>query len=355
MNFAAAGNRFLLSLIACSCSLHSQGTSARSQSTVPEPFDGSSDCSSCRADIRVESTLVQIPVSVTDQRGRFIRGLPRENFRVFEDGVEQDVSKFSTGDSPVSVGLIFDTSGSMATRLPTARRAVAQFLKTTSPGDEFFLLPFDSRPGFVSGFTHNAVIILDQLKRTEVAGSTALLDAVYIGLQELKMGHNPRRAMVIISDGEDNNSRNPESAIEKMIQESNVQIYAIGVHQAVYSRFRRIKPDGAELLMRLCSDTGGRSFELDDERDLPEVAVGIGLEMRSEYVLGYRPMNQNWDGNYRRVVVKLVQTPNFPHLRAYWRRGYDAPHGTSGDLRNNRFLSKHRARMANRPHPYGSR
>jgi Ca-activated chloride channel family protein len=328
MHLVLPGHRFLLSLLACSCFLHSQGTRVPSQSKVAEAFDRRSDCSSCRADIRVDSTLVQIPVSVTDRRGSFIQGLTRGTFRIFEDGIEQEVSAFSSGDIPVSVGLIFDTSGSMATRLTMARRAVAQFLKTTNPEDEFFLLRFDSRPGSVSGFTHSARSILDEVGRPEAHGSTALLDAVYLGLREIKKGNNPRRAMVIISDGEDNHSRYPKRAINTMTRESDVQIYAIGIHRMVYSRQGRIQREGAELLRHLCVDTGGRSFEIDDECDLPGIAARIGLEIRNEYLLGYRPMNQNWDGKYRHITVKLVQPPEIPHLRAYWRRGYYAPHGT---------------------------
>jgi VWFA-related protein len=264
---------------------------------------------------------------VTDRHGNAVLGFRRGGFRVLEDGVEQEVSAFSWGDAPMSVGLIFDASGSMATKLPMARLAVAEFLKTTNPEDEFFLLPFDSRPRPVTGFTNNAEVILNEVGRTVADGSTALLDAVYVGLRELQMGHNPRRALIIISDGEDNHSQQTRRTLDTILREADVQIYAIGIHQLVYSRYRRLKSGGAELLERLCSDTGGRSFEVDDQRELPAVGARIGLELRNEYLLAYRPTNQNWDGKYRHIEVKLVQSPEVHHLKAYWRRGY---YGTPG-------------------------
>lgn len=303
--------------------LCAQGTKA-SHDAVAEAFTGHGNCYSSRTNIRVDSTLVQVPVSVMDRRGGLIHGLPRGAFRIFEDGVEQEVSTFSGAEVPVSVGLIFDTSGSMETKLPMARLTVAQFLKTANPEDEFFLLLFDSRPWPVSGLTHSVEVIIDEVNRIDANGSTALLDAVYAGLREIKRSHNPRRVLLIISDGEDNHSRYTEGAIQTAVRESDVQIYAMGVHQIVYSRRGgRITSRGAELL-----DTGGRSFELDDVRDLPGAAARIGLEIRNEYLLGYRPTNQNWDDKYRRIALKLIQRPELPHLRASWRRGYYAPAGT---------------------------
>jgi Ca-activated chloride channel homolog len=320
------GSRSLLILAACSVLLHAQAIIGHH--TVGQAFAMPRNCSACSADIRIDCTLVQVPVCVTDRRGGFILGLQRGSFRVFEDGVEQEVSSFSGTDVPVSVGLIFDTSGSMETKLPMARAAVEQFLKTANLEDEFFLLPFDSRPRPVSGFTDSAEAILDEMRRTEANGSTALLDAVYAGLGELKKAHNPQRVLVIISDGEDNHSRHTKREIYDAIRESDAQIFALCIHPLVYSRHGRIRPVGAELLSRLCIDTGGRSFEIDDVHDLPGIARKIGLEIRNEYLLGYRPTNENWDGRYRHITLKLMQSLEFPHLTANWRRGYYAPNGT---------------------------
>lgn len=282
-------------------------------------------CSASRANIRVDSTLVQLPVSVTDRHGSFVQDLPPGAFRVFEDGVEQEVSAFSAGEVPVSVGLIFDTSGSMQSKLPMARLAVAQFLKAANPDDEFFLLHFDSLPRPASRFTNRPEMILDEVGRAEANGNTALLDAVYVGLREMKEAHNARRVLLIISDGEDNHSRHTERAIHNAKRESDVQIYAMAVRQVVLSlRGGRITPNGAALLKDLCTGTGGRSFEVDDQRDLPWIAARIGLEIRNEYLLGYRPTNQNWDDKYRHITLKLIQPPGVPDLKAYWRGGYYA-------------------------------
>jgi Ca-activated chloride channel homolog len=271
---------------------------------------------------------VQVPVSVTDRRGGVIPGLQRGTFRVFEEGVEQEVSAVSSDDVPASVGFIFDTSGSMQAKLPMARLALGQFLKTANPQDEFFLLTFASRPGRVMPFTNGAEMILDEVRRAEANGNTALLDAAYAGIRNIKNARNQRRALVIISDGEDNHSRHSETAIREAERESDVQICAMCVPQVVYSRRGRISSDGKALLERLCIDTGGRSFEVDDEQNLPGVATRIGLQIRNEYMISYKPTNQKWDGKYRHITLKLIQPPGLPHLTACWRRGYYAQQGT---------------------------
>jgi Ca-activated chloride channel family protein len=277
------------------------------------------------AAIRVDSNLVLVPIAVTDNRNRLFPALQIGSFRVFEDGIEQQVSSVSSGDVPISVGVVFDTSASMKTKLEMARRAVTQFLKTTNPEDEFFFLPFDSSAGPMSTFTHDPEVILYQVGSTEARGSTALLDAISTGLGKLRQGHNPRRAMLIVSDGEDNHSRYTKSEIKAMIREANVQIYAMAIRQQILSRRGRPVSEGPELLKQICNETGGRSFEIEGERDLLAAADRIGLELRNEYLLAYRPTNQQWDGRYRHVTVKLIETHGMPHLRAYWRRGYRAP------------------------------
>lgn len=322
----------LLILVAFEAPVHAQESSFPRRSSVAERLAVSGNSSCCRTDLRVDSTLVQIPITVTDRRGSFVHDLPRSAFRVFEDGVEQEVNTFSAGDTPVSVGLIFDTSGSMETKLPMARLALAHFLKTARPEDEFFLLLFDTLPRPTSVLTNDVGRLLEEVVRAEASGSTALLDTLFVGLHEIKKAHDPRRVLLVISDGEDNHSRYTHMEIRKAVRESDVQIYAIGLREIVYSkRGRRIIPRGAELLRALCNDTGGRSFavDVDDKSDLPRIADRIGFEIRNEYVLGYRPTNRRWDGKYRHVAVKIIQPPGFPGLRAYWRRGYSAPQETT--------------------------
>ena len=327
MHLGRSAHNVLLVLATCT-GLNAQAPEW-GHATVANSLSASSRFAQCRADIHIESTLVQVPVTVTDRRGGFVQDLQRGAFRLFEDGVEQEVTAFSGGDAPVSVGLIFDTSGSMQAKLPMARFALVQFLKSANPEDEFFLLRFDTIPRPASHFTNSTEIILNDVGSTEAGGTTALLDAVYDGLREMKKAHNPRRVMLVISDGEDNHSRHTESAIHEAERESDVQIYAIGVHQIVYSRRGgRITPNGAALLRDICLGTGGRSIEVDDERDLPRIAGRIGLEIRNEYLLGYKPTNRKWDGKYRHITLKLIQPEGLPQLKAHWRRGYYAPQET---------------------------
>jgi VWFA-related protein len=279
-----------------------------------------------RGNIRVESTLVLIPVTVTDPLNRFVTGLERENFRLFEDKSEQKVTHFASEDAPLSVGLVFDTSGSMGSKLDKSRQAVGQFFKTANPEDEFFLIQFNDRPEMVVDFTTRVEEIQNRLTFTQSKGRTALLDAVYMALHKMKKAKNPRKALLIISDGGDNSSRYTESEIKKLVQEADVQIYAIGIFELLGNRGRTPEElSGPSLLSELAEQTGGRHFPVDNLNELPDVAAKIGMELRNQYILGYTPTNQARDGKYRRVQVKLVQPRGLPALRAGWRLGYYAP------------------------------
>ncbi len=279
-----------------------------------------------RGNIRVESTLVLIPVTVTDPLNRFVTGLERENFRLFEDKSEQKLTHFASEDAPLSVGLVFDTSGSMGSKLDKSRQAVAQFFKTANPEDEFFLIQFNDRPELVVDFTTHVEDIQNRLTFTQSKGRTALLDAVYMALHKMKKAKNPRKALLIISDGGDNSSRYTESEIKKLVQEADVQIYAIGIFEPMASRGRTPEElSGPSLLSEIAEQTGGRHFPVDNLNELPDVAAKIGMELRNQYILGYTPTNQGRDGKYRRVQVKLVQPRGLPPLRATCRLGYYAP------------------------------
>ena len=169
---------------------------------------------------------------------RFVTGLEKEHFRLFEDKVEQDITQFSSEDAPLSVGIVFDTSGSMGSKLQKSRQAVAQFFKTANPEDEFFLVQFNDRPELVVPFTRNVEEIQNHLTFTQSKGRTALLDGVYLAMNQMKKAHNPRKAMLIISDGGDNSSRYTESEIKNAVREADVQIYAIGIFEPMGSRGR---------------------------------------------------------------------------------------------------------------------
>jgi VWFA-related protein len=279
-----------------------------------------------RGDIRVNTTLVLIPVSVTDPLNRFVTGLERENFRVFEDKSEQQVTHFASEDAPLSIGLVFDVSGSMGSKLDKSRQAVSQFFKTANPEDEFFLVEFSDRPELVVDFTTHLEEIQNRLTFTQSKGRTALLDAVYMALDKMKKAKNPRKSLLVISDGGDNSSRYTENEIKSRVREADVQIYAIGIYEMIANRGRTPEEmAGPSLLTEIAEQTGGRQFAVDNLNELPDVAAKIGIELRNQYILGYTPTNQDRDGKYRKVQVKLVQPRGLPPLRASWRLGYYAP------------------------------
>jgi len=279
-----------------------------------------------RADIRVDSTLVLIPVSVTDPMSRFVTGLDKENFKLSEDKVDQEITQFSSEDAPLSVGIVFDTSGSMGAKLQRSRQAVTQFMKTANPQDEFFLIEFSDRPEIVQTFTSETEEIQNRLTFTQAKGRTALLDGVYLAMNQMKKAHNPRKALLIISDGGDNSSRYTETEVKNAVREADVQIYAIGIFEPIASRGRTVEEMGGPgLLAEMAEQTGGRHFAVDNLAELPDVAAKIGIELRNQYLLGYSPKNPARDGKYRRVQVKLVKTTGLPQLHAMFRTGYYAP------------------------------
>ena len=279
-----------------------------------------------KSDIRVDTTLVLVPVAVTDPVSRFVTGLDKENFKVYEDKVEQDIAQFSSEDAPLTVGVVFDTSGSMGNKLLKSRQAVSQFMKTANPEDEFFLVQFNDRPELVVPLTPDTDEIQNRLTFIQSKGRTALLDGVYMAMNEMKKARNPRKAILIISDGGDNSSRYTESEVRNAVRESDVQIYAIGIFEPVGARGRTPEElSGPGLLSEITEQTGGRHFAVDNLAELPDVAAKIGLELRNQYVLGYVPKNAARDGKYRRIQVRLVKTAGLPPLKAMFRTGYYAP------------------------------
>ncbi len=276
--------------------------------------------------IRVDTTLVQINVTVTDPLNRFVTGLEKEHFRLFEDKVEQKILDFSSEDAPLSIGLVFDTSGSMGPKLQKSRQAAVQFFKTANPEDEFFLVEFNDRPELVVPFTPDTEDIQNRLEFAQSKGKTALLDGVYMAMNQMKKARNPRKAILIISDGGDNNSRYTESEIKNAVREADVQIYGIGIFEPIGSRGRTPEEQmGPGLLSEVAELTGGRSYNVENLNELADIAAKIGIELRNQYVLYYTSTNQARDGKYRHVNVKLVQPRGLPPLKAYFRLGYYAP------------------------------
>jgi VWFA-related protein len=255
-----------------------------------------------------------------------VTGLDKENFKVFEDKKEQEISQFSSEDAPLSIGVIFDCSGSMGRKLEKSRLAVAQFFKTANPEDEFFLIQFNDSADLIQPFTRNLEEIQNRLTFTQSKGRTALLDAIYLALNEMKKAKNPRKALLIISDGGDNSSRYTEGEIRNRVKEADVQIYAIGIYESAGGRGRTPEESaGPAMLTEIAEQTGGRQYQVDNLNELPDVAAKIGVELRNQYILGYSPKNVARDGKYRKVQVKLVQPHGMPVLRPFWKQGYYAP------------------------------
>lgn len=279
------------------------------------------------ANIRVDTNLVLIPVSVTDPLGKFVTGLDKDNFRLYEDKVEQQIQTFSSEDAPMSIGLVFDTSGSMGAKLQTSRFAVSEFVKTANPVDEFFLIQFNDHPELIVPFTPNTEDIQNKLMYVRSKGRTALLDGVYMAMNEMRQrAHNPRRAILIISDGGDNSSRYTPGEVKEAVREADVQIYGIGVFESMANRGRTPEElGGPDLLHQLASLTAGTSFVVDNLKELPDVAMKIAIELRNQYVVGYTSTNKARDGKYRRVQVKMAKVRGLPPLKAAFRTGYYAP------------------------------
>lgn len=298
------------------------GTLAGQQvKTEPRPRPAPKQEAPARANIRVDTTLILVPVTVNDPLNRPVSGLERENFRLFEDKVPQPITQFAMDDAPVAVGLVFDTSGSMGDKLQRSRLAAMQFFRIANPEDEFFLVEFDSAPRLRVPLTSDTGTIENELVFSKSKGSTALLDAVYLALHEMKRSKKNKKALLIISDGGDNHSRYSPKEVTNVVRESDVLIYSIGVFGGGTTSEEY---GGSGLLSKISEQTGGRLFEA-NPMELPDVAKKIGIELRNRYILGYSPQNQARDGKYHRITVQVVPPRGLPKLSAHWRLGYNAP------------------------------
>jgi Ca-activated chloride channel family protein len=275
--------------------------------------------------IRAEVTLALVNVTATDPYGRLVTGLEKENFRVFEHGIEQEIVSFSSEDLPVSIGLIFDMSGSMSDKAEKSRQAAVQFLQTANPRDEFFLVSFGDRAELARGFTSNIEELQNGLLFTTAKGRTALFDAIYLGLSQMRGARNSKRALLIISDGGDNHSRYTESDIRNFVKEADCQLYSIGLFDANDQARTSEELYGPTLLTEITQLTGGRVFPVASLNELPDIAAKIGLELRNQYVLGYTPGNVRHNGAWRKIKVKLVPPKGLPPLSIYAKTGYYAP------------------------------
>jgi Ca-activated chloride channel family protein len=276
--------------------------------------------------VHIDVDLALVNVTVSDPHDRSVTGLLPGNFRVFENNVEQEIQYFSSEDVPISIGIIFDLSGSMGNKVGKSKAAALQFLKTANPQDEFFLVGFSDHAELMSTFDDSVEDLQSRIVSASTKGSTALLDAIYLGLSEMRTARNAKRALLIISDGGDNHSRYRENDIKRLARESDTQLYAVGMFDPL--EFRSGTPEelnGPSLLTEVTELTGGRAFDVENLNQLPDIATKIGAELRNQYLLGYRPSNKSHDARWRRIKIKLRAPKGLPPLSVYAKTGYYAP------------------------------
>jgi VWFA-related protein len=278
------------------------------------------------ARLRADASMVLVPANVLDSVGAPVSNLRKEDFRVFEDGVEQTITDFSLEETPVSVGILFDSSSSMRNKMRQSSEAASAFFQTANKDDEFFLVEFSENAKLSVPFTTDAKEVFKRVSHVRPLGRTSLLDAVHLALVQMKRARHTRKAIVIVSDGGDNRSRYTTQQIKNAMEESDVQVYSMGIFDPIDQRKRTPEEkNGPELLDELSQVSGGHYFNVDNVDDLPEIGARIGEELRSQYLIGYSPANAERDGKFRKITVKLAAPAQTPALDVRYRRGYYAP------------------------------
>jgi len=266
--------------------------------------------------------MALVPVTVLDPMGHNVLGLDRENFRVFDGTEQRPIITFGQSDAPVSVGLIFDCSRSMREKFRIARQAPAELFTQLNPDDESFLITVSDKPQLRQDFTSTFSDIQNALLFTNPDGTTSLLDAVYMGLQQVKKAHNPRKALVVVSDGGDNNSRYTLRELAALAAEADVQIFSI----CLFDKPQTVEEvDGPELLNKLAQASGGINYMINDVHDMKTAFGKVGVTLHNQYVLGYYPPENAPCGKYRRITVKVLLPQGLPKLKIYARNGYFVP------------------------------
>src|SRR5262245_21365362 len=273
--------------------------------------------------LKIDVDLVLVSATVTDSLNRYVSGLESQHFQIWEDKVEQKLEYFSAEDVPISVGVIFDVSGSMKDKIATARNAAATFLKTGNPEDEYFLVEFANRPELTSDFTTDVSKLQNKLLLAPAKGMTAMYDSVYVGLEKLKEGSNPKKALLLITDGEDNRSRYTFQNVKDFVKEQDVQIYGIGIVDEWNSQLSA-GHTGRAMIEELADLTGGRAFFPDSVYELEDICTKIAVELKNQYVLGFHSTNGAKDGKWRKLRVKVNPPKGIEHLNVRAKSGYYA-------------------------------
>jgi len=292
---------------------------ALAQNATPTPVPDDPD-----ERIRVKTDLVSLTLTVTDPYGRYVSGLNKSAFTIFDNNQEQEITYFSDADAPVSIGILFDVSGSMSgEKIGKARKALERFIGTSHPSDEYFLIAFNNRAQLLMDRTRDGDAVLRKLTLVKPKENTALYDAVYLGVERVTRGTHQKRAMLIISDGQDNASRYNFGEVRRLMKESDVVTYAVGIMDRGDSG-NALGLQGQAFLDELSSVTGGKSFYPQTDIEMDEIFERIALELRNQYSIGYIPKDFQPDGKWRKVKVKIKPPRGLPRLTVRSREGYYA-------------------------------
>ena len=274
--------------------------------------------------IPVRTDLVSLTLTVTDLYGRYVSGLTKNAFTIIDNNQEQEITYFSDSDAPVSIGVLFDVSGSMSgEKIAKARNALKRFIASSHPSDEYFLIAFNSRAQLLLDRSRDGEALLEKLTLVQPKQNTALYDAVYLGIERVTRGSHQKRALLIISDGQDNSSRYNFGEVRRLMKESDVVTYAVGVIDAG-DMGSSIGMQGQAFLDELTSVTGGKSFYPASNVEMDEIFERIALELRHQYSIGYTPSDFQPDGKWRKVKVKVKPPRGLPRLTVRAREGYYA-------------------------------
>ena len=295
------------------------GTIAASAQT-PQPTQSVED----NKVVKVQTDLVTLTTTVTDIYGRYVSGLTKDAFTVFDNNEEQEITFFSDADAPVSLGILFDASASMSgEKIRKAQKALERFINTSHPNDEYFLIAFNSRAQLLLDRSRDGEAVLRKLTLIEPRNNTALYDAVYLGVEKVTRGTHQKKAILIISDGQDNSSRYNFNEVRRLLKESDVVVYAVGIIDGADTS-STLGMTGQALLDELASVTGGKSFYPQTDVEMDEIFERIALELRHQYSIGYTPKNFQPDGKYHKVKVKVKPPRGLPRLTVRSREGYIA-------------------------------
>ena len=273
--------------------------------------------------ILTNTDLVTVTVTVTDLYGRFVTGLSKSAFTILDEKTEQEILFFSDEDAPVSVGIVFDVSNSMGgEKIRRAREALARFIETSHKSDEYFLIGFNHRAQLLLDRTRDGDALRDKLTFVQTKGQTALYDAAYLGVEKVTRGTHQKRAILLISDGQDNSSRYTLSELRRMLKETDVIIYAVGIVSP--NDDQMLGAGGRAILEELAALSGGKAFFPSTGIEMNDTFERIALELRTQYSIGYRPSDFTNDGKWRRIKIKVKPPRGFPRLFVRGREGYYA-------------------------------